>query len=82
LYTAWKDLDIYFNDNTLEEITSRLAREYNVSFAFEQEELKKLHFTVDMPKHTDLNKILNNIRFSSGQVTFETNGNVIKVKQR
>ncbi|MDR6785392.1 transmembrane sensor [Pedobacter africanus] len=82
LYTAWKDQDVYFNDNTLDEITTRLAREYNVSFIFEQESLKKLHFTVDMPKQADLNKILNNIRFSSDQVDFVNNGNVIKVKQR
>ncbi|SMD05371.1 FecR family protein [Pedobacter africanus] len=82
LYVAWKDLDIYFNDNTLEEITSRLEREYNVSFVFEQESLKKLHFTVDMPKNAGLDKILNNIKFSSGQVDFVNKGELIKVKQR
>jgi transmembrane sensor len=82
LYTAWKDMDVYFNNNSLGEITSRLQREYNVSFVFEQEELKNLHFTIDMPKHADLNKILNNIRASSNQVNFVTKGSVIQVKQR
>lgn len=82
LFTAWKDQDIYFNDNTLEEITTRLEREYNVSFVYEQESLKKLHFTVDMPKHVNIDKILNNIKFSSDQVDFRINGNIISVKQR
>lgn len=82
LYTAWKDLDIYFNNSTLEEITMRLAREYNVNFVFEDEQLKNLHFTIDMPKHADLNRILSNIRFSSDQVNFVTKGNLILVKQR
>lgn len=82
LYTAWKDLDIYFNNNTLEEITARLQREYNVNFVFEQPGLKDLHFTIDMPKHADMNKILSNIRFSSDQVDFVTSGNVIRVRQR
>ncbi|MNL40299.1 hypothetical protein D3C87_1626410 [compost metagenome] len=82
LYMAWKDLDIYFSDNTLEEITSRLGREYNISFVFEHESLKKLHFTVDMPKNAGLDKILNNIKFSSGEVDFVNKGGLIKVKQR
>ncbi len=82
LYTAWKDLDIYFSENTLEEITARLAREYDVSFVFEKESLKNLHFTIDMKKHAELDKILNNISFSSGEVSFVTKGKVIQVKQR
>jgi transmembrane sensor len=82
LYTAWKDRDIYFSENTLEEITSRLAREYNVTFIFENEKLKNLHFTIDMPQHSELGKILNNIKFSSDQVYFITKDNTIQVKQR
>jgi ferric-dicitrate binding protein FerR (iron transport regulator) len=82
LYTAWKDLDLYFSENTLHEITSRLAREYNVSFVYEDEDLKKLHFTIDMPKQTELGKILSNIKFSSDQVDFVTKGNIIQVKKR
>lgn len=82
LYTAWKDRDIYFSENTLEEITSRLSREYNVTFVFENEKLKNLHFTIDMPQHSELEKILNNIKFSSDQVDFITKANTIQVKQR
>jgi transmembrane sensor len=82
LYTAWKDLDIYFSGNTLEEITSRLAREYNVTFVFEKEKLKNLHFTIDMPKQAELGKILNNIKFSSDEVDFVLKGNEVSVRQR
>lgn len=82
IYTAWKDLDLYFSESTLEEITSRIAREYDVDFVFEQENLKNLHFTIDMPKHAALSKILQNIKLSSDEVDFEIKGNQIQVKRR
>lgn len=82
VYTAWKDLDVYFNNNTLEEITSRLEREYDLDFSFENEALKNLHFTIDMPRTADFTKILNNIKFSSNEVDFVIKGNSIQVKRR
>jgi transmembrane sensor len=81
-YTAWKDSDIYFNNSTLEEIASRLQREYNLVFSFENDVLKNLHFTIDMPKTQDVSKILNNIKFSSNQVNFIVDGSNVQVKQR
>ncbi|SMC57953.1 FecR family protein [Pedobacter nyackensis] len=81
-YTAWKDSDIYFDNSTLEEIASRLQREYNLAFSFENDALKNLHFTIDMPKTQDVSKILNNIKFSSNQVNFMVDGNKVQVKQR
>jgi len=82
LYTAWKDLDVYFTNNTLEEITSRLGREYDLDFRFENEELKNLHFTADMPRTADFNKILNYIKMSSNQIDFVVKGNKVLVKSR
>lgn len=82
IYTAWKDLDVYFNNSTLQEITSRLEREYDLDFSFENEALKNLHFTIDMPRTTDFTKILNNIRLSSNQVDFIVKGKSIQVRQR
>ncbi|MCX2453644.1 FecR domain-containing protein [Pedobacter sp. PLR] len=80
-FTAWKDEEIYFDNNTLEEIVFRLKREYNLSFVFEDAELKRLHFTVDMPKD-DIQKVLNNIRLSTNEVSFVVKGNVVEVKRR
>jgi transmembrane sensor len=82
VYTAWKDLDVYFNNNTLEEIISRLEREYDLNFSFENEELKNLHFTIDMPRTADFTKILNNMKFSSNEVDFIIKGNNIQIKRR
>jgi transmembrane sensor len=82
VYTAWKDQDIYFDNNTLGEIASRLEREYNIDFVFEAEKLKQLHFTVDMGKTADVIKILNNIKLSSNEVDFLLKGNIVQVKQR
>lgn len=82
VYTAWKDSDIYFDNSRLEEIAARLQREYNLEFNFENDALKNLHFTIDMPKTQDVSKILNNIKFSSNQVDFRIEGNKIQVKSR
>ncbi|WP_316818300.1 FecR family protein [Pedobacter nyackensis] len=82
LYTAWKDLDVYFNNNTLQEITARLEREYDLDFRFENEALKNLHFTIDMPRTADFTKILNNIKLSSNEVDFVVEGRNIRVKNR
>lgn len=82
-YTAWKDGEIYFNNNSLSEIASRLEREYNIHFNFQDESLKNLHFTIDMPKtQGDVQKVLNNIRLSTNQVNFVVKGNVILVQHR
>lgn len=82
-YTAWKDGEIYFDNNTLAEIAFRLEREYNLHFNFGDAALKNLHFTVDMPKtNDDIQKVLNNIKLSTNQVDFIIKGNVVEVKRR
>ncbi|MNY24267.1 hypothetical protein D3C86_1579720 [compost metagenome] len=82
-YTAWKEGEIYFNNNSLGEIASRLEREYDLDFNFQDESLKNLHFTIDMPKNEgDVQKILNNIRLSTNQVNFVVKGNLILVQRR
>lgn len=82
-YTAWKDGEVYFNNNSLAEIASRLEREYDLHFDFQDESLKSLHFTIDMSKNEgDIQKILNNIRLSTNQVNFLIKGNRITVQRR
>jgi transmembrane sensor len=82
VYTAWKDEEIYFDNRTLEEIAFRLKREYNMSFNFENAELAKLHFTIDMPKGASIQTVLNNIRLSTNAVDFVVKGNIVQVKSR
>jgi len=82
-YTAWKDGEVYFNNNSLAEIASRLEREYDLHFDFQDESLKSLHFTIDMSKNEgDIQKILNNIRLSTNQVNFLIKDNRITVQRR
>lgn len=82
-YTAWKEGEIYFNNSSLGEIVSRLEREYDLDFNFQDESLKNLHFTIDMPKNEgDVQKILNNIRLSTNQINFVVKGNLILVQRR
>lgn len=81
-YTAWKDKEIYFDNGRLGDIASRLEREYDLSFSFENPELKNLHFTVDMPRPEEVQAVLNNIRLSTNQISFVFKGKEIKVKKR
>jgi transmembrane sensor len=81
-YTAWKDEEIYFNNNSLAEIASRLEREYNLSFNFEAPELRNLHFTIDMPKNQGIQTILNNISLSTNQIKFVVKDKVVLVKKK
>lgn len=81
-YTAWKDGEVYFANSTLEEIAFRLKREYNLQFQFEDAELAKLHFTVDMPKTANVQAILANIKMSTNQIDFVYKGNLVQVKRR
>lgn len=81
-YTAWKDGEVYFTNSTLEEIAFRLKREYNLQFQFEDAELAKLHFTVDMPKTANVQAILANIKMSTNQIDFVYKGNLVQVKRR
>lgn len=83
VYTAWKDGEIYFNNNSLDEIASRLEREFDLHFSFQDESLKNLHFTIDMPRNEDVvEKILNNIQLSTNQVKFVVKGNRIRVQHK
>lgn len=58
LYTSWKDGRFVFEDTSLEAFLTRLARWYDVEVVIEDESLKDIHFTGDLPRYNDMNSIL------------------------
>lgn len=57
-YIAWKDGRFVFNNVTLEEFLSKMSRWYNVEVVFNDESLKTIRFTGDLPRYNDMTSIL------------------------
>lgn len=75
--TAWKDGQIYFEDVRLEDITKTLGRDYDYQFRFEDESLRQLSFTLDMPRPASLKAVLEQISRTAGDVRFRMEDNIV-----
>lgn len=64
LYTAWKDCQFIFNNDSLEYIMRTLSRWYNINITFEEEELKQLRFTLDVKRYNKIQTILEAIQIA------------------
>jgi len=68
-FSAWKDGKFIFEDERLENMLNSLARWYDISVFYQNEELKDFHFTGDLEKYNDFSVTLRmlekatNIRF-------------------
>lgn len=69
-HIAWKDKRFVFERASLENIMQSLSLWYGVTFNYEDQEVKDLHFSIDIKRYENLNKILemleltNKIHFS------------------
>ncbi len=57
-YTSWKDGIFEFENTTLEQITTRLSRWYDVEFDYQDTNTKNLTFTATFPKEENLSLII------------------------
>lgn len=57
-YTAWKEGRLVFNNVSLEEFLLKMAKWYDVEIFFKDENIKKLRFTGDLPRYSDMSSIL------------------------
>ena len=57
-FTAWKGGKIYFNNETLLNLTKQLERWYEVSFSFENEQIKNYRFSGVINKDRSLDYTL------------------------
>lgn len=77
-YTSWKGGKIYFNNESLLELTVQLERWYEVKFRFTEEHIKKYRFTGVINKDKTLDYTLNIIA-AINKVDFELNNEQIKI---
>lgn len=57
-YTAWKDNLLIFDYETIEQISRKLSRWYDVEIEVDSEELGRTAFFGKLPKHSDVTEIL------------------------
>lgn len=77
-YTGWKDGKYIFDDVSVEEIMTTLARWYDVTVVYENNLVRKLHFTGDLERYATINTILNFME-TGGDVRFRIDGKTIIV---
>jgi transmembrane sensor len=82
IFTAWKEGDLFFEDAPLRSITDNLGRNYDYAFIFEDKELEKLSFTLDMRRPAVLQDVLNLISRSMSNIQFRVEGSTIYVTKR
>lgn len=79
--TAWKDGIIYFDDQTLLQITRSLERIFDYTFVIDEDELAALRFTLELHKPKDLQEVLDKLTATIGTIRFTTNNRVVHVNK-
>lgn len=82
VFTAWKEGDLFFEDAPLKEITITLARTYDYDFIFDDTDLERMSFTIDIRRPAVLQDVLNQITKSLQTVRFEVDGRTVHVKKQ
>ncbi|MFB6457271.1 FecR family protein [Chitinophaga sp. Hz27] len=78
-YTAWKDGELFFEDATLQDITTILARSYDYDFRFENPLTSKNKFTLNMTRTPVLQDVLNKITQSDHKIRFQIKDKTVTV---
>lgn len=79
-FTAWKDGDLYFDNAGLEAITESLARYYDYDFVFAGKDMRKLRFTLDMPRPAKLQEVLDHLKNSRLDLRFRIDGRTVYIE--
>ncbi|AWW32860.1 hypothetical protein DN752_23465 [Echinicola strongylocentroti] len=78
-FIAWKDGVMYFDNEELQVILSRMARWYDIKAVFENESLKTQRFTGEIVRYEEISQFLAMLE-ASGIVEFKIKDNVVIVK--
>lgn len=81
LYTAWKDGEINFYNERLEDIMTTLTRWYTAEVFFMNPSVKELRFSGSLDRYGDIRQILDIIR-STNKVTIEMNKTTILFREK
>ncbi len=76
---AWTKGQFYFKEETLENILTTLSRWYDIDFIYQNEQAKKLYFTVETDRFKDISDILTLIA-ETGRVRFKQDDKTIIVQ--
>jgi transmembrane sensor len=79
LYSAWIHGSFVFNDETLEQIFTKLQRWYNINVLYQNEAVRNERLTGTLPRFGEFGTILNMISQVS-DTEFDVKGNTITVK--
>ena len=78
-YTAWKNGEFCFNDDTLEEILEELGRWYDVRIVYRSAGKKHIQFSGHLKRYENIRKILGAISESTG-IVFQVGDRMIVVE--
>ncbi len=81
LYTGWKDGNLIFYDNRLEDIMITLTRWYSADVQFKNESVKELRFSGSLYRYGDIKQILDIIE-STGKIKIEIKDNIILFSEK
>lgn len=80
IYCGWRKGEIVFKNNSLEEILTVLARCYDLRVHWQDESLKRMSFSGEMKKYSEIDKLLGMISHT-GDVKFTIDGQDIIVSK-
>lgn len=80
-YVAWANGKIVFEEATLDEVMEQLSLWYDYDVVFESDKIKKVHFSGEIERYSDIKVILNIIE-QTGGVKFGIKNRRIYVDQR
>ena len=78
-YIGWKDNQLIFHKETLEEIMRILARWYDIEVVFENNDLKQLEFSGNLNKYTDIETFFRFFGIGAN-VRFQLSGRTVYIK--
>lgn len=81
LYTAWKDGNLIFYNNRLEDIMTTLTRWYAADVLYADASVKDLRFSGNLNRRGDIKQILD-IMQSTGRIKIEINQNTILFRKK
>ena len=76
-YTSWKDGNLIFNKEPLESLAKKLERKYDITFSFENEELKKYSYSGTL-RDFPLEQVLRALELTS-PVKYSINEKTVKL---
>lgn len=79
-FVAWKDGWFVFNKQRLEEVLDILSRWYDVEINYKTPEVKDLHFTGTIRRHSDINEMLNFLE-KTGAIKFTMQGRTVVISK-